>query len=74
MKTTIKQLAALSTLLILTAWGALVYVVLRAFELGQSLSVLVSVLLAVVLIKPVWRHALEEARVQNGDSNADRKD
>lgn len=74
MTTRIKQLAALSTVLILLALFWFVYIVLIALGLDQGLSLLSSFLVCVLLLPLTWRFSQREAKLVNGESNADRKD
>jgi uncharacterized BrkB/YihY/UPF0761 family membrane protein len=70
----IKQLAMLSTLLILFALFGFAYVVLEATGLDRWTSAFASFLVCLLWMPATWRFALREARLQNGDRNAERKD
>ena len=74
MDTTIKQLAVLSTLLILLTLFWFAYIVLGAFGLDRWTSAFASFLVCLLWMPATWRFALKEARLQNGDRNAERKD
>mgnify|MGYP006272923079 CR=1 FL=1 len=74
MATTIKQLATLSTLLVLSAVFWFLFVVLHALGLDDALSYFASFLICVLLAPTTWRFAVKEAQLMNGDSDADRKD
>jgi len=74
MTTMIRQLAALSTALILVALFGLVYIVLGTLGLDQGLALMSSFFVCVLLTPITWRFSKREAELMNGDTNADRKD
>lgn len=67
METTIKQLAVLSTLLILLTLFWFAYILLGALGLDSWLSAFASFLVCLLWVPATWRFALREARLQNRD-------
>lgn len=70
----INQLAALSTALILIVLFWFVYIVLNAIDLDKGLALMSGFFVCVLLTPVTWRFAVKEAKLMNGDRNADRKD
>lgn len=74
METMIKQIAAVSTLMILLVTFWFVFLVLGALGVDSVLQYFASLLVTLLFVPVTWRICLREAQLSNGDSNADRKD
>jgi Na+/H+ antiporter NhaC len=73
MDTMIRQIALVSTSMILFVLFWFVFIVLGALEVDTNLQYFASFLVTLIFAPSTWRFSLREARLQNGDSDADRK-
>lgn len=74
METMIKQIAAMSTLILLLVTFWFVFLVLGALGVDDFLQYFASLLITLSFVPVTWRFCLREAQLSDGDSNADRKD
>ena len=66
--------AVIGTAAIVISLYALMYVILRAFELDQYLAHLGAFVTSMLAVQETYKHCEKEARSTQGDSHADRKD
>lgn len=74
METMIKQIAAVSTLMILTVTFWFISIVLAALGVDSHIKYFTGFLVALLLAPVTWRFCLREAKLSNGESHANRKD
>jgi len=66
METMIKQLALMSTLMILLSLFAFLYIAANALGADRALSAMTGFLVCLLLTPKTWKFCLREARNQNG--------
>jgi len=69
-----RSYAAVSTCLILIPFAGFLYICFTAWNISHTVSLIAAGTAALVLVPMTYRFSLQEAELQNGDSDADRKD